>query len=248
MTVSCCADNTIMHPFQPLYNPITLVKSSPMSIKALIFDFDGLVLDTETPEYEALNRVYTEYGQNLPVEMYGLVVGSEYNHEFEPMAHLQGLTGKALDAVSFWERVNRHRMELIDKGPLLPGVEAYLREGKALGLKLAVASSSPHAWVDGHLKRLGLFYYFDVIICKEDVVNIKPHPDLFLAALSALQLKAEEGVIFEDSANGVLAARRAGIRVVVVPNPITLHMKFEGETLRLQSLAELPLGDLLSKL
>jgi putative hydrolase of the HAD superfamily len=219
-----------------------------MSIKALIFDFDGLVLDTETPEYEALNQVYTEYGQSLPVEMYGLVVGSQYNHEFEPVAHLQELTGKALDADSFWEKVNRHRMEMINKGPLLPGVEAYLREGQARGLKLAVASSSPHAWVDGHLKRLGLFRYFDVIICKEDVVNIKPHPDLFLAALSALQLETDQAVIFEDSANGVVAARAAGIRVVVIPNPITRHMKFEGETLRLQSLAELPLGDLLGKL
>jgi putative hydrolase of the HAD superfamily len=217
-------------------------------VKALIFDFDGLMLDTETPEYEALNKVYIEYGHSLPVEMYGLVVGSQYNHEFEPVAHLQELTGKTLDAVSFWERVNRHRLDLIERSPLLPGVEVYIREGKAQGLKLAVASSSPHAWVDGHLKRFGLFRYFNVIKCKEDVVNIKPHPELFLAVLSALQLEADEAVIFEDSANGVLAARRAGIRVVVVPNPITRHMQFEGETLRLQSLADLPLVDLLTKL
>jgi putative hydrolase of the HAD superfamily len=218
------------------------------AVKALIFDFDGLVLDTETPEYEALNQVYTEYGQSLPVEMYGLVVGSQYGQGFEPVAHLQSLTGKLVDANVFWKKVNRHRMELIGKSPLLPGVEACLREGKARGLKLAVASSSPHAWVDGHLKRLGLFHYFDVIKCKEDVVNIKPSPDLFLAALNALQLEADEAVIFEDSVNGVLAAHRAGIRVIAVPNPITRHMKFEGETLRLQSLADLSLGDLLKKL
>jgi HAD superfamily hydrolase (TIGR01509 family) len=219
-----------------------------MPIKALIFDFDGLVLDTETPEYAALNKVYIEYGQNLPVEMYGLVVGSQYNQEFEPVAHLQALIGKPVDANAFWKKVNHQRMELINKSPLLPGIEAYIREGKVRGLKLAVASSSPHAWVDGHLKRLGLFHYFDVIKCSEDVVKIKPAPDLFLAALNTLQLGADEAVIFEDSANGVVAARAAGIRVVVIPNPITRHMKFEGETLRLQSLANLPLGDLLSKL
>jgi putative hydrolase of the HAD superfamily len=219
-----------------------------LMLKTLIFDFDGLILDTETPEYIALNKVYTEYGHSLSVEMYGLVVGSQYNHEFEPLSHLQELTGKTLDAEPFWEKVNRHRLELIEKGPLLPGVEACLLEGKARGLKLAVASSSPHTWVDGHLKRLGMFHYFDVIKCKEDVVNIKPAPDLFLAVLSALQLEADEAVIFEDSANGVMAARRAGIRVVVVTNPITRHMKFKGETLRFQSLAELSLGDLLRKL
>lgn len=218
------------------------------AVKALIFDFDGLVLDTETPEYTALNTVYIEYGHKLPVEMYGLVVGSQYNQEFEPVAHLRALTGKPVDANAFWKKVNYHRMELINKSPLLPGIEAYVREGKARGLKLAIASSSPHAWVDGHLKRLGLFHYFDVIKCSDDVVNIKPAPDLFLAALNALQLKADEAVIFEDSANGVVAARAAGIRVIVIPNPITRHMKFEGETLRLRSLADLPLGDLLSKL
>jgi len=217
-------------------------------IKALIFDFDGLVLDTETPEYTALNEVYVEYGQSLPIELYGLSVGSEYNHKFEPVSHLQGLMGKPLDADIFWEKVNRQRMALIEKGLLLPGVETCLREGKARGLKLAIASSSPHAWVDGHLKRLGVFRYFDVIKCKDDVVNVKPAPDLFLAALNALRLKPDEAVIFEDSANGVLAARRAGIRVVVVPNPITRHMKFDGETLRLQSLADLPLDELLRKL
>jgi len=217
-------------------------------IKALIFDFDGLVLDTETPEYTALSKVYAEYGQSLSVEMYGRVVGAEYGEQFEPAAHLRQLTGKSLDVDSFWKKVNAYRMDLIEKNPLLPGVESYIHEAKARGLKLAVASSSPHAWVDGHLKRLGLYRYFDVIICSDDVGKIKPHPDLFLAALKALQVQTDEAVIFEDSANGVLAARRAGIRVVVVPNPITRHMEFEGETLRLRSMADLPFGDLLSQL
>ena len=237
----------IIHEIGVLYNHISLVKSGTM-LKALIFDFDGLMLDTETPEYDALNEVYTEFGQHLPIETYGLVVGSQYNHEFEPVAHLRALTGKPLDADSFWKKVNRRRLEMIEENPLLPGVETYIREGKALGLKLAVASSSPHTWVDGHLKRLGLFHYFDVVKCKEDVRNIKPDPELFLATLNALQLQPEEAVIFEDSAHGVLAARLAGIRIVLVPNPVTRHLNIEGETLRLNSLADLPLGDLLGKL
>jgi HAD superfamily hydrolase (TIGR01509 family) len=227
---------------------IKLVKSALMTIKGLIFDFDGLVLDTETPEYMALNKVYGEYGQNLTMEMYGLVVGSDYDDRFEPASHLQRLIGKPLDRDSFWKKVNGYRMDLIEKTPLLPGVESYIREGKALGLKLAVASSSPHSWVDGHLKRLDLYRYFDAIKCSEDVVNIKPHPDLFLAALKALHLEPDEAVIFEDSANGVVAARQAGIRVVVVPNQITSHMNFEGETLRLRSMADFPLADLLRQL
>jgi putative hydrolase of the HAD superfamily len=219
-----------------------------MALKALIFDFDGLILDTETPEYEALNRVYTESGHPLPIETYGRVVGSQYNQDFEPVAYLQELTGKPVNAAWFWERVNQHRLALIEKKQLLPGVKDYILGARARGLKLAVASSSPHAWVDGHLKRLGLFRYFDVIRCKEDVHRIKPDPELFLSALGALHLQADEAVIFEDSANGVQAARQAAIRVVLVPNPVTRHLKIEGEFLRLASLADLSLEDLLNKL
>jgi putative hydrolase of the HAD superfamily len=217
-------------------------------LKALIFDFDGLILDTETPEYYALNEVYTVYGHKLPIATFGLVVGSQYSHEYDPIRHLQALTGKVLDADSFWLTINRRRLEIIDESSILPGVEDLIREGKARGLKLAVASSSPHQWVDGYLKRHALFQYFDVIKCKEDVLNVKPAPDLFLAALGELQVKADEAVIFEDSLNGVIAARLAGIRVIAVPNPVTEHMKFEGEMLRLRSLADFSLDELDQKL
>jgi HAD superfamily hydrolase (TIGR01509 family) len=217
-------------------------------LKALIFDFDGLILDTETPEYVALNEAYAEYGLKLPITTYGLVVGAQYGHGYEPVADLQALTGRRVDVDSFWQKINRRRMELIEQNPILPGVESLIRAGKAHGLKLAIASSSPHAWVDGHLKRFNLFHYFDTVKCKEDVINIKPEPDLFLAALSALHVQAKEAVIFEDSLNGIIAARRAGIRVVVVTNPVTEHLKIEGETLRLRSLADASLDDLLRKL
>ncbi len=224
-----------------------MVKSVIM-LKALIFDFDGLILDTETPEYYSLNEAYEEHGHKLPIGLYGLVVGSEYNHEYEPLAHLQKLTGKTLDRQSFFQKVYQRRMELIKQNHVLPGVENLIMEGKAMNLKLAVASSSPHLWVDEHLKRLNLFDYFDVIRCKDDVQKIKPEPDLFLAALSGLGVRADEAVIFEDSLNGIRAARRAGIRVVAVPNLVTMHTNIEGETLRIGSLADLSLEELIRKL
>jgi beta-phosphoglucomutase-like phosphatase (HAD superfamily) len=100
--------------------------------------------------------------------------------------------------------------------------------------------------VDRHLQRLGLFHYFDVIKAKDDVRQIKPEPELFLAALSALQLQPDQALIFEDSLNGVLAAKKAGIRVVAVPNPVTRHLDTSAANLVLHSLTDLPLGDLLS--
>jgi putative hydrolase of the HAD superfamily len=217
-------------------------------LKALIFDFDGLILDTETPEYYAINEVYAEFGYKLPIATFGLTVGSQYNDKYEPVQHLQGLTGKQLDADFFWQKVHRRRVEMIEQNPILPGVEDLIQEGKARGLKLAVASSSPHKWVDGYLIHYNLFRYFDVIKCKEDVLNVKPEPDLFLAALNALQVKADEAVIFEDSLNGVIAAQRAGIRVIAIPNPVTEHMNIVGETLRLRSMKDMSLNELMKKL
>jgi putative hydrolase of the HAD superfamily len=224
-----------------------LVKSIPM-IKALIFDFDGLILDTETPEYHALSEIYREYGQELPITVFAQVVGSDYSHAYEPVSHLQGLTGKNLQDAGILQRMHTRRMELIYQNTTLPGVDNLVREAHLAGLKLAVASSSAHAWVDQHLARLGLFDFFDVIICKDDVGRIKPNPDLFLAAIQALDVQPSEAVIFEDSLNGIIAGQLAGIRVVAVPNPITEHLDLQGQTLRLTSLAGLTLEVLFSQL
>jgi putative hydrolase of the HAD superfamily len=131
----------------------------------------------------------------------------------------------------------------------LPGVVEYLQDAKQLGLKLAIASSSPHSWVDTHAQRLGIFDFFDKVICSDEVgvARTKPHPDLFLLALEQLQVRASEAIVFEDSPNGVRAARAAGIFVVAVPNSVTSQLSIENANLTLRSLADLPLRELLNK-
>ena len=123
-----------------------------------------------------------------------------------------------------------------------------LEAARGMSLKLAVASSSPHRWVDGHLARLGLTHFFDVLKCADDVARTKPEPELYLAALAALEITPQEAIAFEDSPHGVTAACRAGIFVVAVPNRVTAHLKIVGESLRLVSLADLDLGELLEKI
>ena len=146
----------------------------------------------------------------------------------------------------------RHQLEsyaAIECESILPGVWNYINEAKQLGLKLAIASSSPHSWVDAHAERLGIFHYFDVVICKDDVGagRTKPNPDLFLLALDQLQVQKNEAVVFEDSPNGVKAANRAGVYVVAVPNSVTSLLVIEGANLILPSLSELTLSDLIRK-
>jgi HAD superfamily hydrolase (TIGR01509 family) len=219
-------------------------------IKALIFDFDGFIIDTETPDFLVWQSIYTEHGHELPAHEWNETVGGYGISNFDAAEHLTHLTQGQLDAVSLRARHQAESTAIIADSPILPGVENIIYEAKKLGLKLAIASSSPHAWVDTHAKRLGIYDYFDKVICADDVPpgRTKPNPDLFLKALDQFKVRKNEAIVFEDSPNGVKAAQSAGILVVVVTNPTTSSLVFNGKFLRLNSLADLRLSDLLQNL
>ena len=219
-------------------------------IKAFIFDFDGIILDTETPECLVWQSIYREHGHEFPAHEWIKTVGGYGISNFDAAEHLARLTQGQLDTVSLRARHQVETTAVITASPILPGVENIIYEAKKLGLKLAIASSSPHVWVDTHAKRLGIYDYFDKIICSDDVPpgRTKPNPDLFLKALDQLKVRKSDAIVFEDSPNGVKAAQSAGIFVVAVTNPTTLSLTFEGEYLRLNSLADLRLGSLLQNL
>jgi HAD superfamily hydrolase (TIGR01509 family) len=218
-----------------------------MKTKALLFDFDGLILDTETTEFLVWQKIYREHGQEMLPKTWGQVIGGYGISIFDGAVHLAELVGNGLDARELHARYRSESDAAILQQPVLPGVLDYLEDARRLGLRLAVASSSPHSWVDTHLARLGLADRFEAIICGDDVSpgRTKPHPDLFLKALDALGVNADEAIVFEDSPNGVNAARAAGIFVVSIPNPITILLKTEGANLTLDSLARISLQDLL---
>jgi len=215
-------------------------------IKALIFDFDGLILDTETPDYIVWQEIYAEHGASLPIELWGQLIGGAGATDFDAAIHLEKLLGHPVDRPALNALWRARSDELIDRQPILPGVKDCLDDARRLGLRLAIASSSPHLWVDRYLTRLGLLDYFEAILCADDVRRVKPDPGLFLAALSALQLRAEEVIAFEDSPNGVRAAKSVGIFTVAVPIPLTRQLGVDGADIVLPSLASLRLEELLS--
>ncbi len=217
-------------------------------IKALIFDFDGLIMDTELPVVEAWKAIYAEYGQEFPLQVWIRDVVGSTVAAFDPAVHLADRLGQSLDLPALHSRAHLYRLQKLRTFPALPGVTDYVKAAKGLGLRLAVASSSGHAWVEGYLHQLGLSDDFEALICREDVRRIKPDPELFLTALDVLKLQADEALVLEDSANGVLAARRARMRVVAIPNPITANGTIDGASLVLGSLAELPLEELLKQI
>ena len=226
-----------------------MTSEAVLRIKALIFDFDGLILDTETPDFHVWQAIYQEHGFELPHDEWGKIVGGYGLTQFDAAEHLTHLAQGQLDAVSLRDRHSSESHALTLSQPIMPGVLPTIEEAKRLGLKLAIASSSQHSWVDTHAKRLGIFDHFDAVICADDVGagRTKPNPDLFLLALHQLQIQKNEALIFEDSPNGVKAANLAGIFVVAVPNPVTALLKIDGANLTLASLADLSLTELLDK-
>ena len=218
-------------------------------LKALIFDFDGLILDTETPEVLVWQSLYKEHGFELPVEEWEKTVGGYGISNFDPAQNLSLLSQGRLDPVSLKARYRLEADAIIHSNPILPGIMDMIGAAKENGLKVAIGSSSPHSWVDTHAQRLDIYHHFDHIICQDDVApgRTKPHPDIYLKALDTLQVDKTEAVVFEDSPNGVLASKRAGVFVVAVPNPLTAKMNVQGD-LTVPSLSELTLQDLANKI
>ena len=213
-------------------------------MKLIVFDFDGLILDTEAPVYDAWQEIYREHGCTLPFEKWAECIGTA--DVFDPCTDLQALVARTLDADALNLRHRERTDALIAELPVLPGVREYVAEARALGLTLGVASSSSVGWVDGHLRRLGLREAFSVVRCAADVPRVKPDPALYLSVLQATGIPAHEAVALEDSPNGILAAKRAGLSCVAVPNPLTARLDLSAADLRLTSLAELPLSALLA--
>lgn len=214
-------------------------------VRAVIFDFDGLILDTEEPVFRSWVEVYEEHGAQLPFERWVEIVGSTTTG-FHPQRHLEELLGRPLQQEVLDRRVVR-RTEFVHAKELLPGVLQHIEEARVLGLKLGVASSSTTEWVSGHLTRLGILDRFDCLRCRDDVAKVKPAPDLYLAMLECLGVRAGEAFAIEDSPNGITAAKQAGLRCVAIPNSITAHLDLSRADVVLSSLAEVSLAELMTR-
>jgi putative hydrolase of the HAD superfamily len=201
---------------------------------AVLFDFDGILVDTEWAIYQAWLRTFQRHGHDLPLSLYTRCIGSDFD-AWSPKVHLEDLTKLGFDWVELdAARQVEIRAELEQEGPI-DGVLDLLAAIKGQGIPQAVVSSSSHGWVDGWLEKLGLRDYFTEVICKGDAPRIKPAPDLYLAAARRLGVHPADCLVIEDSHNGLLAAHAAGIRTWIVPNRVTAGLDF--------SLAEKVVGD-----
>lgn len=210
-----------------------------------MFDFDGTMLDTETPYFRAWCEAYTEHGLELTVEEWATCLGTHGG--FDPLEDLAA-KGAEFDRDELWARMRDRKDELTDVDTLLPGIRDWILEAAELGLAIAVASSSTHPWVHGHLTRLALADRFGHLSCREEGVPPKPEPDLYLRACGALGVDPSRALAVEDSPNGVTAAKAAGLYCVAVPHELTASLDLSQADLLVRSLDEISLADAIEQL
>jgi HAD superfamily hydrolase (TIGR01509 family) len=209
-------------------------------IRALVFDFDGLIIDTETPLIDSYGHVHRAHGIAFDRDLFIRNVGhAEY--AFDPW---QGFSPHAERASLEVER-RAIKDKLLLAQPILPGIVALLEGAKQRNLFLGVASNSEHSWVEPHLSRVELHHYFSFFACREDALSPKPEPDLYKLVLNHFGLRGHEAIAFEDSHTGSVAAKRANLWTVVAPNSSTAHHDFDHADQRVTSLADLDLAELI---
>ncbi len=214
-------------------------------IQALIFDFDGLILDTEESEFQSWQEVFAENNAHLPLDQWAVCIGSGAE-SFDVYSYLEEQIGHAVQREEIAKNRRMRHNELLALKTVLPGVESYILDAKRLGLKLGVASSSSRAWVTGHLSRLGLLSYFDYLRCGDEVQHKKPDPELYLDVLRHFAITGKQAIVLEDSPNGIRAGQAAGIFSVAIPNVVTGQLPLEHADLRLASMADMPLEKLIA--
>ena len=206
-------------------------------VSALIMDFDGVIIDSESTVLVAWQEEYQRHGLCLDLAAWHTQVGSGHGR----LDALAALVGDEFNADASLARKRARERELVEAQPLLPGVPSWLAVARTAGIPTAIASSSSRGWVLPHLRRLGLQGSFDVVCCGDDVAAVKPAPDIYLRVIDQLGVHASECIAVEDSPNGITAAKAAGCYCIAVPNPVTAPLDFSQADEILPSLAARPL-------
>ncbi len=228
----------------PMPSPEAPQPSAPYAAEAVIFDHDGILVDTIRPDYLACSALFEEHGATLPARMWAQEVCGRpdgYPRLFDVLldsagapagsgpsdAADRGTTGPHGHA-ALQERLSQlwERFMTPEHVRLLPGVRELLTRLRAAGLPVAVASAADAEWVRRWLGHFGIEEYVDTVVGGDEVPRRKPDPAVYLAAAARLGVPPARCVAFEDSLTGVAAARAAGITVTAVPTGLTRSLDY----------------------
>jgi HAD superfamily hydrolase (TIGR01509 family) len=200
-------------------------------LRAVLFDFDGTLWNSETAVYGVFRDLYEEHGHELTLPTWSAAIGTLGG--FDPYEELGRLRGLPFDVEEVRARTEERIREAADGVPLRPGAAAFLRQLDQAGVPRALVSSDRSEWLVTHLERLGWPDGWSAMVCADgDATRAKPNPHLYLAALELLDVPAGATFAIEDSPNGIHAAKAAGIPCVCVPNEATAELDLsEGDLL-----------------
>jgi HAD superfamily hydrolase (TIGR01509 family) len=216
-----------------------------VDVAAVVFDFDGLVMDTERCLTTSWQEEWRHHGLTLDLESFWVAHGGDTGEE--RLRRLAAAAGASFDPVASRERQRRRHLDLVAGLELSPGIAGWLEQARRTGLPLAIASSSSRRWVRDLLRRVGREADFSVIACGDEVPHPKPAPDVYRLALDRLAVPPERAVAVEDSAHGVAAAQAAGLRCIAIPNPHVGSTRCEAADLVLESATALDLAGALAR-
>jgi HAD superfamily hydrolase (TIGR01509 family) len=217
--------------------------AEPTPVAAVLFDFDGTIMDSETAVFDAYRRLYAAHGHELLLDEWASGIGTLGG--FDPVAELEARLGREIDRAVLEGRSWEDIAEAGDPG-LRPGVGPYIEQARRRGIALGIVSSNDRAWVDRHVERLGIAGVWDAIVTADgDEHRAKPSPDLYLEALAGLGVAPAVAVAIEDSPNGIAAAKAAGVFCVAAPNDVTASLDLSGADVVVRSLDELSFARLL---
>ncbi len=191
-------------------------------LQALLLDFDGLMIDTEWPAFVAWQEIYQRHGCELALEEWVTCVGG-VDVGFHPTKNLEAVLERPVDHAGLMAEKEQRKAIWCDRMPLLPGVLDLLLAAQDRQLPLAVVSSSTREWVEHHLQRVQARHLVPQLVTREDVSRFKPDPMPYLTAAQRLGVNPAKTLVFEDSPNGVVAAKAAGMHCIAVPNRVTMH-------------------------
>jgi HAD superfamily hydrolase (TIGR01509 family) len=213
-----------------------------MFYSGFVFDFDGLIIDTEIARFTAWQEVFKKYGYPLTYRDWWKTIGTGPS-AYDPGQHLAKLTHGKVDKFQLRESMNNRASELLEKSDLLPGVRSFIEHAFLSGKPMTLASSSNRDWVIPYLERFDILKYFLGVYTAQDVSKVKPDPELYLLAVKKLGLPVSKVLAFEDSPNGIRAAKAAGLRCIAIPNQITREMDISLSDLVIESFEKINPSD-----
>ncbi len=211
-------------------------------IQAIIFDFDGTILNTEAAEFMALHEVFTAHGAHISHDDVVPYIGGEIEIPWVDIL-TERATSPIHHATLHITKIHAARRHVESLTPRA-GILDLLAEARAAGVVMGIASNAPRNWVDGHINRLGIRHYFDAVRGVDDVSVGKPHPGLYLDVCRLVGADPDHSIAIEDSAPGAAAAVAAGLTCIACPTQITRHANFHPAAIRVDTLDGVKLHDL----